>query len=304
MSHDHNHLKELSWSRRLVAVMALNILIPAVQIYGGIVSGSVALISDALHNLSDFTAVLISYLALRLGKRGPSLTQTYGYRRVELLAALLNVAILYGVGIYMAIEAGKRLYSPHPVAGETVIWIALVAVVANVFSTWLLRGGAKINLNLRGAFLHMLVDSLVSLGVLAMGVVWLFRPWYWLDPLVSWVIVALVLFSGWDILRESVRVLMNSTPASVDLKAIQKQVESLAGVESMHHLHVWSLDAEGTALTAHIIVSDQMLSQVDELADRIRKLLSERFHIYHPVLQFETRSYDATEFLCNSDNHT
>lgn len=298
-----HHQHEASWSKRLITTMILNIIIPVVQIYGGIVSGSMALISDALHNLSDFTAVLISYLALRLGKRGPSLTQTYGYRRVELLAALLNVAILYGMGTYMAIEAGKRLYAPKPIAGETVIWIALVAVAANVFSAWLLQSGAKINLNLRGAFLHMLVDSLVSLGVLAIGVIWLFLPWYWLDPVVSWVIVVFILFSGWDILRESVRVLMNSTPASIDLKLIQKEVESIAGVGCMHHLHVWSLDIEGTALTAHIIVPDQMLSQVDDLADRIRKLLSERFHIDHPVLQFETRPYEATELLCRSVNN-
>lgn len=302
MSRTHDH-HEAIWGKRLIATMILNIVIPAVQVYGGIVSGSMALISDALHNFSDFTAVLISYLALRVGKRGPSLTQTYGYRRVEVLAALLNVAVLYGVSIYMAIEAGKRLYHPHIISGQTVIWIAMIAVAANVFSTFLLRSGAKINLNLRGAFLHMLIDSLVSLGVLVMGVIWIFRPWYWLDPLVTWVIVAFVLFSGWDILRTSALVLMNSAPSFVDLKAIQKEVEALSGVECMHHLHVWSLDVEGTALTAHIMVTDQMLSQVDDLADRIRTILSEKFHIDHPVLQFETRSSDATPFLCDFDDH-
>lgn len=304
MSHNHDHGHVPSWSRRLAVVMALNLMIPALQIYGGIVSGSMALISDALHNLSDFTAVAISYAALRLGERGPNLRQTYGYRRAEVLAALLNVGFLYGIGIYMAIEAGKRLSSPEPIVGGTVIWVALAALAGNAFSTWLLSRGAKENLNLRGAFLHMLIDSLVSLGVLAMGVVWLFYPWYWLDPLVSWVIVALVFFSGWDILRDSVRVLMNAAPPDADLEAIRKEVEDLAGVEGLHHLHVWSLDGEGTALTAHIIVPDQMLSHVDELADRIRALLAERFAIYHPVLQFECRPTETPSFLCQPpDQH-
>jgi cobalt-zinc-cadmium efflux system protein len=306
MSHDHGHVT--SWSRRLVVVMALNLLIPALQVYGGLVSGSMALISDALHNLADFTAVAISYIALRLGERRANLRQTYGYRRAEVLAALLNVGFLYGIGIYMAIEAGKRLSAPAPIAGETVIGVALAALAGNAFSTWLLSRGARENLNLRGAFLHMLIDSLVSLGVLALGVVWLFYPWYWLDPLVSWIIVGLVFFSGWDILKDSVLVLMNAAPPTIDLPAIREEVEALAGVEGLHHLHVWSLDGEGTALTAHIIVPDQMLSQVDELAGRIRTLLAERFAIYHPVLQFESRLYETPSLLCNSpckppDNH-
>jgi len=302
MSHDHGHVT--SWSRRLVVVMVLNLLIPALQIYGGLVSGSMALISDALHNLSDFTAVALSYVALRLGERGPNLRQTYGYRRAEVLAALLNVGFLYGVGIYMAIEAGKRFFTPAPIAGETVIWVALAALAGNAFSTWLLSRGARENLNLRGAFLHMFIDSLVSLVVLVLGVIWLFFPWYWLDPLVSWIIVALVFFSGWDILRDSVRILMNAAPPTADLPAIRKEVEALAGVEGLHHLHVWSLDGEGTALTAHIIVPDQMLSQVDELADRIRALLAEHFDIHHPVLQFESRPYEAPSFLCRPpDQH-
>ncbi|MDQ1277814.1 MAG: Cation transporter [Thermodesulfobacteriota bacterium] len=306
MSHDHGHVT--SWSRRLVVVMALNLLIPALQVYGGLVSGSMALISDALHNIADFTAVAISYIALRLGERRANLRQTYGYRRAEVLASLLNVGFLYGIGIYMAIEAGKRLSAPAPIAGETVIGVALAALAGNAFSTWLLSRGARENLNLRGAFLHMLIDSLVSLGVLALGVVWLFYPWYWLDPLVSWIIVGLVFFSGWDILKDSVLVLMNAAPPTIDLPAIRNEVEALAGVEGLHHLHVWSLDGEGTALTAHIIVPDQMLSQVDTLAGRIRMLLSERFDIHHPVLQFESRPCETPSFLCNSsckpsDNH-
>jgi cobalt-zinc-cadmium efflux system protein len=294
----HSHPQNPKWGSRLVAVMVMNLIVPAIQVYGGIISGSMALISDALHNLSDFTAVLISYVALRMGRRGPSMSQTFGYRRAEILAALLNVGLLYGIAMYMAIEAGKRLSAPQAIDGETVIWVALAAVVGNILSTVLLRGGAKDNVNMRSAFLHMLVDSLVSMGVLVMGVIWLYRPWYWLDPLISWGIVVLVLFSGWDIIKESVRVLMNAAPPSIDLKAIQREVESVDGVMEVHHLHVWTLDSKSVALTAHILVPDQMLGQVDTMADRIRTLLAERFHIDHPVLQFETRPYEETALLC------
>jgi cobalt-zinc-cadmium efflux system protein len=297
-SQGHHHDMNPDGSRRLVAVMVLNILIPAAQVYGGIVSGSMALVSDALHNLSDFFAVAMSYVALRLGRRGPSLTQTFGYRRAEVLAAFLNVAVLYGLALLIAFEAIKRFLDPQPVAGAIVVWLALIAFAANAFSVWLLQAGARTNLNLRGAFLHMLSDALMSLGVAAVGVIWLFRPWYWLDPIISLVIVLFIFHSGWDVLKRSVLVLMNATPAGADLREIQEAIASVEGVRGVHHLHIWTLDTEGIALAAHILVHDQMLSQVDELADRIRELLNSRFGVDHPILQFEVRPYETPSLLC------
>jgi len=296
MAHQHHH--ETSWGKRLIATMILNIVIPAVQIYGGIVSGSMALISDALHNLSDFTSVLISYMALRMGRREPDFKQTFGYRRLEVFAAVFNVALLFGAGLYITIEAWKRLYNPQPIQGQWVIWIALTAFMGNLISTAMLRDGAKVNLNMRGAFLHMLTDTLTSLGVAVMGVVWLLKPWYWLDPIFSWVIVAMIIHSGWGILKESFMIFMNATPQDIDLTAIQKEIESMEGVNEIHHLHVWNLSSESTALAAHVLVADQMLSKVDHLADRIREMLLCRFGIDHPILQFETKHREETGLLC------
>jgi cobalt-zinc-cadmium efflux system protein len=290
MTHQHNHNHdhpEQSWGRRLIATMVMNLIIPAVQIYGGIISGSMALISDALHNLSDFTSVLISYAALRVGGRGPSLQQTFGYKRVEVFATLLNVALLYGVAFFIAIEAGKRLLHPEPIEGSLVIWVALIGFIGNMISTLMLQAGAKVNMNMKSAFLHMLTDALTSLGVAALGVLWVFKPWYWLDPLVSWLIVGMILYGGWGLLKESYFILMNATPPGIDLRAIQTAIESVEGVKEIHHLHVWNTSAESIALAAHITVADQMLSDLGDVSAKVRDLLLCRFQIDHPILQFE-----------------
>jgi len=296
--HDHTEFPEASWGRRLIATMIMNLIIPAVQIAGGVISGSMALVSDALHNLMDFVSVVISYAALRLGRRGPSLEQTFGYRRLEVLGAVLNVALLFGAGFYILVESWSRLKDPKPIEGAIVIGAALIGFAANLVATLLLRSGARVNLNMRGAFLHMLTDALTSLGVALLGVIWLYRPWYWLDPVVSTLIVAMILYSGWDILKEALGILMNATPPGIDLRSIKREVESIDGVEEMHHLHVWSMSSGQIALAAHILVKDQMLSRVDDLADRVRERLLERFEIRHPVLQFETRAYEKTSLLC------
>ncbi|MEN6320180.1 MAG: cation diffusion facilitator family transporter [Syntrophaceae bacterium] len=300
---EHNH--KISWGKRLVTTMVMNLIIPAVQIYGGILSGSMALISDALHNLSDFTSVLISYSALRIGQREPTLKHTFGYKRLEVFAAVFNVALLFGAGIYIALEGWNRLWNPVSIQGHLVIGIASIAFFANMVSTLMLHPGARGNLNIRSAFLHMLTDTLFSLGVLVLGIVWIFKPWYWLDPIVSWAIVAMILYNGWDILRDAFGILMNATPPGIDLQAIQHVIEAVDGVEEIHHLHVWNIASEGVALVAHVVVIDQMLSKVDEIAAHIRDLLLSRFAIDHPVLQFETRACATTGLLsCSVNNNS
>ncbi len=296
--HHHDHGTSASWGKRLFVTMAMNLIIPAVQIVAGIMAGSMALISDALHNLSDFASILISYMALKIGKKGPSLTQTFGYHRVEIMAAVFNVALLFGAGLFIAVEGWDRLKYPEAIRGNIVVWAALLGVVANGISTWMLHAGSRENLNMRGAFLHMLTDALTSLGVAILGLIWLFRPWYWLDPVVSWLIVILILYGGWGILKEALLILMNATPPGIDLNAIQQKVEALEGIDSLHHLHVWNPSSGTIALAAHVIVPDQMLCQVDESAKKVRELLLTEFNIDHPILQFETKSQEPRDLLC------
>lgn len=295
-NHDLNPVT--AWGKRLFITMIMNLVIPVVQIVAGVLAGSMALISDALHNLSDFISLVISYAALKIGQREPSLSQTFGYRRVEVLAAVFNVAILFGAAFYITVEGWIRLKNPSAIQGNLVIGAAFLGIAANGFSTWILHAGAKENLNMRGAFLHMLTDTLTSVGVALLGVLWLFRPWYWLDPIVSWAIVVMILYSGWGILKESMLILMNATPPGIDLMAIQKEVEALEGIEGFHHLHVWNPSSGTIALAAHVLVPDQMLARVDDLAQKIRALLLAKFNIDHPILQFETRGCESRNLLC------
>ena len=162
--------------------------------------------------------------------------------------------------------------------------------------------GAKENLNIRSAFIHMLTDTLMSLGIVALGILWLYLPWYWLDPVFSWIIVAMIFYSGWGILKEAFFIFMNATPPGIDLTDIQRKIEALEGVKEIHHLHVWNLSSEGIAMAAHIVADDQMLCEVDKLADRIREVLSHQFGIDHPTLQFETKPYEAMGLLCCPTN--
>lgn len=297
--HDHHHGSEDTWGKRLIITMVLNLVIPIAQIYGGLISGSMALISDALHNLSDFTSVAVSYAALRIGGREPTHTQTFGFRRIEVFAALINVVLLYVVALYIAFESWQRFANPQPIKGMIVVYLAAAAFAANLLSTVMLRPGSKENINIRSAFVHMLTDTLTSLAVVMLGVIWIYKPWYWLDPVFSLLIVAMILYSGWDILKRALSILMNAVPPGIDLLEIQREVESVEGVNDVHHLHVWNISAESIALAAHIIVPDQMLSEVDCIAARIRDLLHDRFRIDHPVLQFETGRYENAGLLCS-----
>jgi cobalt-zinc-cadmium efflux system protein len=300
--HNHHH-EESSWGKRLIISMIMNLIIPLVQIAGGIVSGSMALISDALHNLSDFISLLINYGALIIGKRGPNLRQTFGYKRVEIFATVISVAILYGAAFYIAVEAWQRLYKPQPIAGWLVIWIALLGFAGNIISAWMLHSGSKTSLNMKSAFLHMLSDAATSLIVAVLGIVWLYKPWYWLDPVFSWLIVLLIIYSGWGLLKDGILVLMNATPPGIDLRDIQKSLESLEGVREIHDLHVWNPSTESIALAVHITVPDQMLSRVDELAGKVREVLLHEYKIDHPTLQFEANTCDDAQLLCSIGDH-
>jgi len=301
--HQHHNHEEASWGKRLAVSMIMNLIIPAVQIYGGIISGSMALISDALHNLSDFVSLVINYAALLLGRRGPTHQQTFGYKRVEIFATLISVGLLYGTGFYIAIEAWHRFLNPQPIAGQLVIWIALLGFTGNFMSALMLRAGSKVNLNMKSAFLHMLSDAATSLIVAILGIIWLYKPWFWLDPVFSWLIVAMILFSGWGLIKDSILILMNATSEGINLSDIQKSLESIEGIKEIHDLHVWNPSAENIALAVHITVPDQMLSTVDELAEKIRRILYEKFRIDHPILQFESNSCDNAKLLCSTVKH-
>jgi len=295
--HHHVGLEETTGARLLVTLI-LNLIIPVAQVMGGIYAHSVALLSDATHNFSDFIAILIAYIAYLIGKRGPSVRYTFGYRRAEVMAAFINVIILVGASAFILYEAWERFNHPQPILGQWVIVMAGVGILGNGFSALLLYRGSKQSLNVRGAFLHMMGDLLTSVAVLVNGLILIFKPWYWLDPLLSVLIVAFILKNCWSILREATSILMNATPKGVDVKKIKSFLESIPGVLGVHYLHAWNVSASSIAFSCHVEVSDQPVSKTEPLADTIRKGLQERFGIDHPILQFETSQCGDGTMLC------
>lgn len=295
--HHHINVSDTSGSR-LLMTLAINFIIPVVQIIGGMFAGSVALISDAVHNFSDFTAVLIAYFALQIGKKGASLYNTFGYQRSEVLAAAINVVILVGASAFIVYEAIYRFRNPEPVSGYIVIWIAGVGVLGNGLSAWLLHRDAEHSLNIRGAFLHMLGDFLTSVAVLISGVILTFKDWYWIDPLLSLLIVCFILKNCWSVLKEAGDILMNATPKSINLAEIGEFMAQLPDVAGVHYLHAWNISSTRISFSAHIVVKDRLLSETEILAEHIRQELLHHFGIDHVLLQFETRVCGKGGLLC------
>jgi len=295
--HHHVNVEETSGARLLIT-LALNLIIPIIQIIAGVFAHSMALISDATHNFSDFMAILISYIAYRIGKKGATAQNTFGYRRAEIMAALLNVIILAGACIFILYGAFQRFSSPEIVSGKIVIWAALVGILGNGFSAWLLHQDSKDNLNIRGAFLHMLGDFLTSVVVLISGIVMMFKPWYWLDPLLSILIAVFILKNCWTILKSSTAILMNATPGSIDLDDVRAHLLEIEEIKSVHYLHAWPLSSSGISFSCHLVVPDQMVSQTEKLSERIKHSIFHKFGIDHAVLQFETESCGNGTLLC------
>lgn len=283
---------------RLLFTMVLNFIIPAAQLIGGIVSNSMALVSDAIHNFSDLAALLISFVALQIGKKGASTRLTFGYQRAEIIGALANVTILTGAVFFILFEAAGRMLHPEPISGKLVMIMAGVGIAGNGLSAILLYKDSRHNLNIRGAFLHMLGDFFISLVVLANGAVLLFRPWYWLDSALCFLVAVFILKNCWFVMKEAVSVLMNATPRGLDLSAVQAYLENRPEVDSAHYLHAWNVGNSGIAFSCHLTVEDQMVSETEMLSEKIRHQLFRRFGIDHPVLQFETGLCGNGNILC------
>ncbi|SFM97208.1 cation diffusion facilitator family transporter [Thermodesulforhabdus norvegica] len=284
--------------KRLLVAMFINLVIPVLQIAGGLYAGSMALVADATHNLSDFASLIISYVALIIASRGASATHTFGFKRAEVLAACANVILLLLACTFIVKEAFERFMQGGVVLGSLVIWLALLGIVGNGLSAWILSRGAEGNINIRGAFLHMVADMLTSVGVLIVGLTITIRPWFWLDPLISLVIVIFILRNCWQILKESIQVLMDAVPLHIDLKEVKRAIENVPGVISAHYLHAWSISPGVTAFSCHVVVPDTRISELRETKERIENMLASRFAINHPVLQFEAEECGNGSLLC------
>lgn len=294
-SHRHAHDRAAD-CRRLVIVLALVTAYMVAQFVGGLLTGSLALVADAGHMLSDAAALALSLFALWIAGRPASSRQTYGYHRAEILAALANGATLIAISILIFVEAYRRLAEPTEVMGGAMMAIACGGLGINVVGLWLLHPSQSGSLNMRAAWLHVLGDALGSVGAIAAGVlIWVFG-WHWADPVASIVIGALVLFSSWALVKESVDVLMENTPKNLDVDRIRDAVVALEGVADVHDLHVWSITSGLASLSAHVVVADGL--EHTAVLSRVRHMLNERFGIDHVTIQIEPAGFEERK-SCN-----
>jgi cobalt-zinc-cadmium efflux system protein len=255
-------------------------------------ANSLALISDAGHNLSDALALGLSYFAIRASRRPPDDLRTYGYHRLNILAALANALLLVGIGVIILWEAGRHLIHPEPVHGTTMIYVALAAIVVNLVIGFWLSGG-KSDLNVRSAYLHMLGDAVSAVGVVVAGIIVNLTGWKLADPLVSLLIGGLIIASSWGILRESVGILMESTPSRMVLTEVEQAIRDTQGVLDAHDLHVWTITSNMLACSCHIVVDDQSARDGQLVQRAVAGVLASRFHIEHATIQVEVECCEA-----------
>lgn len=286
MSAGHDHHHELTGGRLRLAFL-LTLLILVVEVAAGVVSHSLALLSDAGHILTDSIALALAWFAVEQARRPADSRRTYGYQRVGILTALLNGATLIVIVAAIAFEAVQRLRHPQPVQGGIVIAAAAAAIAVNGFIGLSLRGAGD-DLNVRAALLHVVGDLAASLGVVAAGAVILLTGWLPADPLLSLAIAALIAYGAWGVVQSTVHILLEGTPSGIDLAAVRREMEAYQGVVSVHDLHVWSLSSDAPVLSGHIVVSDRLMSDAEHRMRGLKERLNRRFGISHTTIQLES----------------
>lgn len=285
-SHSHSHHHAANYDRAFAVGIALNVLFVLVEAYYGWRSDSLALLSDAGHNLSDVLGLLMAWGGFYLARLRPSQKHTYGLGRATIMAALFNALILLIAIGGIVWEAIARLSHPVPIQGGIVMLVAAIGVVINGITAWLFMSGNKHDLNLRGAFLHMAADALVSLGVVIAGALFIWTGWTWLDPAISLVIALVILLSTWGLLRHSLHLSLDGVPASIELDSVRNYLAELPGVGAIHDLHVWAMSTSEIALTVHLVMPGGHPG--DDFLCSIANALHHDFAIAHATLQVET----------------
>ena len=285
MSGHHHHAPESD--RALLGAVFINILLTLAQVIGGIISGSLSLIADALHNLSDAASLGIALFARTIGRKPADKTKSFGYQRAEVIAALINLTLLITVSLYLIYEAVWRIVEPQVVTGLIIVVVAGVAFVVDMVTALITFRMSKNSLNMKAAFLHNLADALTSIGVIIAGALILLYQWYWVDTLLTFLIAGFVLWQGIIMLPKTIHLLMEGTPENLSSDEIKASLEEAKDVEDVHHIHIWNLDEHRIALEAHVVVATNELQEVEVIKRNLKEILKDRFKITHSTLEFE-----------------
>jgi len=297
VSHRHHHTPA-DYNRAFAVGVALNAVFVVIEAVFGVLSGSLALLTDAGHNLSDVLGLLLAWGAAALARKRPSPRRTYGYSRATIIASLFSGLLLMGAVGAIGWEAVGRLMEPPQPAGKTIMIVAAIGVVINTVTALFFVSGKDHDLNIRGAFLHMAADAAVSLGVVASGALILFYGMNWVDPVISLVIAAVIFLSTWGLLRDSLNLAVDAVPRNVDPDAVREYLNNLPGVTAMHDLHIWPMSTTDTALTAHLVMG--ALPENDEFLVDVAQQLADRFTINHVTIQLERHESGV---ICHQSVH-
>tara|TARA_B100001013_G_scaffold20133_1_gene11289 strand:- start:2021 stop:2908 length:888 start_codon:yes stop_codon:yes gene_type:complete len=271
----------------LLVAIGINTLLTLAQVIGGIISGSLSLLADALHNLSDAASLGIALFARTLSRKPADEFKTFGYQRAEVIAALINLTLLITISLYLIYEALWRILEPQTITGWIVVLVAGVALIVDMITALITYKMSKNNINMKAAFLHNLSDALASIGVIIAGSLILLYEWYWADTLVTFLIAGFVLWQGLTLLPKTIHLLMEGTPEDLSSDDIKLSLEKINGIKDVHHIHIWYLDEHRIALEAHVVVTSNELKEVEVIKDKLKQLLKEKYNITHSTLEFE-----------------
>jgi len=292
--HDHGDLK----GRNLFISILLNIVITVAQVVGGLMSGSLALLSDALHNFSDVISLIISFIANNLTKKKASFQKTFGYKRAEILAAFINAATLIIVAVLLIIEAIERFQNPQEIESNLVIWLSGIAILGNGFSVLLLKKDSESNMNMKSAYLHLLTDMMASVAVLIGGLLMKHYQLFWVDSVLTFAIALYLIWMGFDLLKNSTKILMLFTPDTIPVKKIVEEINAFDSIENVHHVHVWQLNEDETHFEAHIDFSKNItLSEFEIILRKIEDYVLHKYDINHINIQPEFGKDDAKDII-------
>lgn len=293
--HDHHHHEITSLNKAFIIGIVLNLIFVVTEFLAGFWYNSLGLLSDAGHNLGDVASLVLAMLAFRLAKVQATSRYTYGYKKSTVLVSLLNaVILLVAVGIIVSESVGK-LFHPQPVEGDAIAWVAGIGVVINGITAWLFMKDKDKDLNVKGAYLHMAADALVSVGVVISGLVIARTGWYIIDPVVGLLIAVIIVCSTWGLLRDSLRLSLDGVPAGMKTEEVEKMIGSVSGVTDVHHLHIWPISTTETALTAHILIDNPLM--MEPIKQEIKKKLVHA-GIQHVTLEFETAAACCDGICC------
>jgi cobalt-zinc-cadmium efflux system protein len=301
-NHNHSHAHDVSNVKgiNLLITMLLNFAITVAEVIGGIYSGSLSLMSDALHNLSDALSIVVSYFAIKISQKSNDEKRTFGYKRSTILAAVINSTVLIFISLFLFKEAYFKFIKPEKINGVIVIWVALIGLLANTFGAYLLNRGSHEDMNMKSTYLHLISDALSSLGVIVGGIVIYYFNIYWIDPLLTIIIGIYVLKESYEILKQAVNLLMQGVPENINIHELVEELQEIDGIKNVHHVHIWGLNENNIFFEAHVnLKQDILISEAARIYENIEHELKEHFGISHITIQFEYNCCDSAGVVAN-----